>query len=76
MSIRLRTTDNQLQPLPTNTRFVELLDQQQLLACVVYQDEQHQLVIAQPGSPLFDRYCRLFKTRPTGHQIDLTPEAQ
>lgn len=72
--IRLRTVQNQLVDLPSETRFVELLDQQGLLAAVVYQDEQGVVVQAQPGSPPFDRYCRLFKIRPTGRSINLSQE--
>ena len=59
--IRVRDTSGVPSSLPPGSRFVELMGDDGMLACVVYQDARGVLVVAKPGSTEFEGYTRMFK---------------
>lgn len=61
MKLALRTDRNQRLVLDPGTRFVEILNRDQELSGVVYPDAQDQVLVARPGSKLFEQYVRLFR---------------
>ena len=61
MKLRLRTVDNQVLTLDDKIRFVELVDDEGVLASVVYPDGASQVVVAVPGEDQYSKYCKLFK---------------
>ena len=64
MPIQLRTTDNKVQILTPQTRFVEVVDDQQHLVSLVWQDQEGLTCVANAPDKMIDRYCRMFGLTP------------
>jgi len=59
--IRVRDTKGNVRVLPPEERFVEICDDDGVVAFAVFQDERNRVVILEPDTPEGERYARVFK---------------
>jgi hypothetical protein len=70
----IRKTGGSVEPMSSDSQFVEMRDEQGALAFVVHRDSQGAVHIILPNTPAADRYTRLYGTRFCTQVINLNPK--
>jgi hypothetical protein len=67
--IRIRDTHGSTRDLPSTERFVEICDNDGIVAFAVYQDDSGRVVIAEPDTPEGRRYAKTFGIKFAEHVV-------